>query len=96
MFIPVQVEPDVGESASGFSLPYLSGKAPQIDFVRGMIEKVQKETKKIKIDGSNHWIPYYRVVAFTFGGIEILNTEFSEEKRWEEDKRIIDQLLREI
>jgi len=98
MFIPVQVEPDVGELASGFSLPYLVGnsRAPQIDFVRGMIEKVQKETKKIKIDGSDHWIPYYRVVAFTFGGIELMNTEFDEEKRWEEDKRIIDELIRDL
>ena len=96
MFIPVQVEPDVGEIAAGYSLPYLSGRAPQIDFVRGLIEKVQKESKKIKIDGSDHWIPYYRVVAFSFGGIELLNTEYDDSARWEEDKRIIDKLIRDL
>lgn len=96
MFIPVQVEPDVGEIASGYSLPYLRGKSPQVDFVRGMIEKVQKETKKIKINDSDHWIPYYRVVAFTFGGIELLNTEYDDEKRWKEDRLIVDKLLRDI
>lgn len=96
MFIPVQVEPDAGELASGYSLPYMVGKAPQIDFVRGMIEKVNKERKEIKISDADHWIPYYRVVSFSFGGIELLNTEYDDEKRWEEDKLIIDRLLRDL
>ena len=96
MFIPVQVEPDVGELASGYSLPYLNGRTPQIDFVRGMIEKVRKERKEIKINDSDHWIPYYRVVAFTFGGIELMNTEFDEDRRWEEDRKIMDKLLRDL
>jgi len=97
MFIPVDVEPDVGEIASGYSFPYLSNGAPQIDFVRGVIENVQKENpKKIKINDSDHWIPYDRIVTFTFGGIEILNTEYDDNQRWEEDKRIIDKLLRDL
>lgn len=94
MFIPVQVEPDVGELAAGYSLPYLVGKSPQIDFVRGLIEKVNTQDKKIKITDFDKWIPYHRIMAFTFGGIELTNTEYDEQRRYEEDKRIIDQLRR--
>lgn len=94
MFIPVQVEPDVGELAAGYSLPYLNGGSPQIDFVRGIIEKIDSEKKELKIADTGHWIPFHRVMAFSFGGIELANTEYDDQKRWNEDKRIIDQLLR--
>jgi NADH dehydrogenase FAD-containing subunit len=93
MFIPVQVEPDVGELASGYSLPYLVGRSPQVDFVRGLIEKIDIEDKKLKVADCDHWLPYHRIVAFSFGGIELYNTEYDEGKRWEEDKRIINKLL---
>jgi len=94
MFVPVQVEPDVGELASGYSLPYLVGRSPQVDFVRGLIEKIDTEEKELKIADCDHWLPYHRVIAFSFGGIELLNTEYDDNKRWEEDKIIIDKLLR--
>lgn len=94
MFIPVQVEPDVGEIASGYSLPYLSGGSPQIDFVRGLIEKIDSEKKELKIADASHWLPYHRIMAFSFGGIELVNTEYDDDRRWKEDKKIIDRLLR--
>ena len=95
MFIPVQVEPEVGELAAGYSLPYLvDERSPQIDFVRGIIEKVNSEKKTLKIVDAGHLIPYHRVVAFTFGGIELANVDYDDEKRWKEDKIVIDQLLR--
>ena len=94
MFIPVQVEPDVGEFASGYSLPYLSGDSPQIDYVRGLIEKIKTDEKKLKINDVDHWIPYHRIATFSFGGIEIVNTDYDDNKRLEEDKLLMDKLLK--
>jgi len=94
MFIPVQVEPDVGEFASAYSLPYLvSENHPQIDYVRGLIEKIRSKRKELKICESDHWIPFHRVMTFSFGGIELMNTEYDETKRYQEDQETIRRLL---
>ncbi len=93
MFIPVQVEPEVGESAVGYSLPYMKDGQPTIDYVQGLIRKINKEKKLLKLMDYKMWIPYHRIIAFTFGGIELENTEYDSDKRYNEDEKTIKRLL---
>lgn len=94
MFIPVHIEPEVGELAQGYSLPYLEkGNVPQIDYVRGIIEKTNTEKRELLINGTKKWIPFHRIISFSFGGIELENTQYDNSRRYNEDQRIIKNLL---
>jgi NADH dehydrogenase FAD-containing subunit len=92
MFFPVQVQPEVGESAAGYPYPYIQGGQPQMSYVQGLVKKVNEDKREIKIQGFKKWIPFHRIIVFTFGGIELLNEDYDDAKRWEEDRKIVESL----
>lgn len=94
MFIPIQVQPEVGEMAAGYPYPYLNGREPQMAYVQGLVEKVDVNKKEILVQGFKKWIPFHRVMIFSFGGIELLNEDYDDSARWEEDKNIVEKLLK--
>lgn len=94
MFFPVQVQPEVGEAAAGFPAPYLEGREIKSAYVQGILTKVDIHKKQLKIQDFKPWIPFHRIVVFTFGGIEIVNEDYDEEARWTEDQAIINRLRR--
>jgi hypothetical protein len=96
MFIPIQVQPEEGEMAAGYPYPYLEvGGQPQMAYVQGLVTKVHIDEREILIQDFKKWIPFHRVAIFSFGGIELMNEDYDDAKRWEEDKTIVEKLLRE-
>jgi hypothetical protein len=96
MFISIDVKMEVGEFAVGYTLPYIYplDNKPIKDAVVGVIEKVKYDEELVLLNVNKRWIPFHRIKWFTFGGIELENTLYDEEKMVKEDEKIVKFLLK--
>ena len=87
----VKVEMDIGEFARGISEPYLKSGTNRIDidYVQGIIEKVDKSNKHIKVENYGGNIPFHRVYEFTFGGILLDNKLYDDIRIMNENDKAI-------
>jgi hypothetical protein len=90
----VKVEMEVGEFARGVSEPYLDSKLGQvnIDFVQGIVEKIDNSKKNVKIEKYAGLIPFHRISEFTFGGVMLINKEYDANRVIRENQEMTNKI----
>lgn len=92
----VKIEMEVGEFARGLSEPYLVSGTNRIDvdYVQGLIERIDKKGKYIKIENYGGTIPFHRVYEFTFGGVLVDNKKYDIDRIMQENSDAVKKLSR--
>ena len=83
MFLPIDIKIEVGEIVGGYSLPYKDQHGlTQMDFVKGLVEKIDEKNKKVKVAKYPEMLEETRIEWFTFGGVAVPNKRFNQESVW--------------